>query len=381
MPGSRCRTIAARQPTSIAHNGARFTWMHAHQKNLATVDTATIANFVGELPIRKTQRMRYLRLIERVLDHIRRTEYASTNPARFIAQDGEASWRKARDNEPTGFLTPAERATLLVPVLADRRIRFRVLERAARPRTRCRSFSVPASKPAKHVRLRLVASIRVERHCGSSRRIRISHAKPTWHRSRSRCWKPGSPSASARRFRGTRVPGIPCRAADAQGDDAARDRRDRRIRRASRRRAPRARFPQTLRNTYAAELFEHDVPPERVGKWLASCGRSRRTACIVHGRTGVTVWPTATVTRPIATKLTDHELAAHAKRSVSSLVRRSLTVSPLPKNSPQAPDRLTCAVRPVRASRARIARPLRIGTAMRPKHARTRGRPLRNLLR
>ena len=87
--------------------------MHAHQKNLATVDTATIANFVGELPIRKTQRMRYLRLIERVLDHIRRTEYASTNPARFIAQDGEASWRKARDNEPTGFLTPAERATLL----------------------------------------------------------------------------------------------------------------------------------------------------------------------------------------------------------------------------------------------------------------------------
>ena len=34
-----------------------------------------------------------------------------------------------------------------------------------------------------------------------------------------------------------------------------------------RRRAPRA-SPQTLRNTYAAELFEHDVPPERVGKWL-----------------------------------------------------------------------------------------------------------------
>lgn len=26
--------------------------------------------------------------------------------------------------------------------------------------------------------------------------------------------------------------------------------------------------PQTLRNTYAAELFEHDVLPERVGKWL-----------------------------------------------------------------------------------------------------------------
>lgn len=89
--------------------GAFLAWMRAHQKNLATVDTPTIANFVGELPIKKTQRMRYLRLIERVLDHIRRTEYASTNPARFIAQDGEANWRKARDNEPTGFLNKVQK--------------------------------------------------------------------------------------------------------------------------------------------------------------------------------------------------------------------------------------------------------------------------------
>ena len=63
--------------------------------------------------IRKPQRVRYLRLIERVLDHVREIESASTNPARFIAQDGEAAWRNARDNEPTGFLTHAERTALI----------------------------------------------------------------------------------------------------------------------------------------------------------------------------------------------------------------------------------------------------------------------------
>ena len=57
--------------------------------------------------------MRYLRLIERVLDHVREIESAATNPARFIAQDGNAAWRKARDNEPTGFLTHDERALLV----------------------------------------------------------------------------------------------------------------------------------------------------------------------------------------------------------------------------------------------------------------------------
>ena len=77
------------------------------------MDTQSIALFVGELPIKKTQRIRYLRLIERVLDHVRRSEYGSTNPARFIAQDGEASWRSARDNDPTGFIAPVERAALL----------------------------------------------------------------------------------------------------------------------------------------------------------------------------------------------------------------------------------------------------------------------------
>src|SRR5580698_1551986 len=93
--------------------GLFLDWLGARQKTLVTVDTPTIAEFVSGLEIRKPQRIRYLRLIERVLDHVREIESASTNPARFIAQDGEAAWRNARDNEPTGFLTPQERALLV----------------------------------------------------------------------------------------------------------------------------------------------------------------------------------------------------------------------------------------------------------------------------
>src|SRR5579871_5465778 len=61
--------------------GLFLDWLGTRQKNLSTVDTHTIAEFVSELDIRKTQRMRYLRLIERVLDHVREIESASTNPA------------------------------------------------------------------------------------------------------------------------------------------------------------------------------------------------------------------------------------------------------------------------------------------------------------
>src|ERR1700733_504111 len=93
--------------------GLFLDWLKVRHANLITVDGETIADFVAGLAIRKPQRVRYLRLIERVLDHVREIEMASTNPARFIAQDGEASWRDARENEPTGFLAHGERAALI----------------------------------------------------------------------------------------------------------------------------------------------------------------------------------------------------------------------------------------------------------------------------
>ncbi len=84
--------------------------------------------------------MRYLRLIERVLDHVQEIESAATNLARFIAQDGEVVWRKARDNEPTGFLTHDKRASFVTHiVLADVPVTHRpALARAARPGARGR---------------------------------------------------------------------------------------------------------------------------------------------------------------------------------------------------------------------------------------------------
>lgn len=93
-------------------------WLSAKATTLHTVQRPVIEQFVTQLDIRRPQRMRYLRLIERVLDHIREVESAGTNSARFIAQDGDAAWRKARDNEPTGFLTRAERTRLVAHLLS-----------------------------------------------------------------------------------------------------------------------------------------------------------------------------------------------------------------------------------------------------------------------
>ncbi len=88
-------------------------WLSAKRATLQTVQRPVIEQFLAQLEIRRPQHMQYLRLIERVLDHVREVESAGTNPARFVAQDSDAAWRKARDNEPTGFLTRDERARLI----------------------------------------------------------------------------------------------------------------------------------------------------------------------------------------------------------------------------------------------------------------------------
>lgn len=248
--------------------GAFLTWLRAHQKNLATVDTASIADFVGELPIKKTQRMRYLRLIERVLDHIRRTELAATNPARFIAQDGEATWRKARDNEPTGFLAPAERAKLLAYLFSPIGVSGAAQWKERRDRALVAAF-LGAGVKTGEARVLTISCIVPG---GASLLIPSTHPDFTrethlasfaialldaWLAERKRQGIPGDlvfPASHAGRpmHKATML-----RAVDAIVEAA--DITASRTTRAS---------PQTLRNTYAAELFENDVPPERVGKWL-----------------------------------------------------------------------------------------------------------------
>jgi integrase len=115
--------------------GRFLEWMALRRQTILSVDTGTIAEFVAGLDAKKPQRLRYLRLIERVLDHVREIELASTNPARFIAQDGEAAWRNAGENEPTGFLDPAERKAIvgrLFAPLAEQSLAKRWRERRDR---------------------------------------------------------------------------------------------------------------------------------------------------------------------------------------------------------------------------------------------------------
>ncbi len=57
-------------------------WLSAKATTLHMVQRPVIEQFVTQLDIRRPQRMRYLRLIERVLDHIREVESAGTDPER-----------------------------------------------------------------------------------------------------------------------------------------------------------------------------------------------------------------------------------------------------------------------------------------------------------
>ncbi|MDD1790293.1 tyrosine-type recombinase/integrase [Burkholderia gladioli] len=248
--------------------GAFLTWLGERQQTLATVDTQSIANFVGELPIKKTQRVRYLRLIERVLDHVRRNEFGSTNPARFIAQDGEALWRRARDNEPTSFLSPSERAALLAYLFSPlpaagmshwKERRDRALVAAflggGLKTGEARILTISCVKPGEPA-VRLPSThpaFERETHLASFA-IALFDA---WLAERRRCDIPGDlvfPSSLTGRpmHKATML-----RAVDAIVEAA--NIANSRTERAS---------PQTLRNTFAAELFENGVAPERVGHWL-----------------------------------------------------------------------------------------------------------------
>ncbi|MCS6474190.1 tyrosine-type recombinase/integrase, partial [Burkholderia thailandensis] len=209
-----------------------------------------------------------LRLIERVLDHIRRTELASTNPARFIAQDGEANWRQARDNEPTGFLTPAERAKLLAYLFSPIGVSGAAYWKERRDRALVAAF-LGAGVKTGEARALTISCINTS---GTSLQIPSTHpdfAREThlasfaialleaWLVERKRQEIPGELVFPASHTGRPMHKATMLRAIDAIVESAGRT--SSRTARAS---------PQTLRNTYAAELFEHDVPPERVGKWL-----------------------------------------------------------------------------------------------------------------
>ncbi|RKT20378.1 phage integrase family protein [Paraburkholderia sp. RAU2J] len=249
--------------------GLFLDWLSARQKSLVTVDTPMIAEFVAGLDVRKPQRIRYLRLIERVLDHVREIESASTNPARFIAQDGEAAWRNARDNEPTGFLTHAERTALIAQLFAP----LPDLSTAQRWRER-RDRALIAVFLGGGLKTGEAAVLTVSCVNIGSPWVTIESANPmltrrtrlapfataildAWLAERRHTELAGNlvfPAAPSGRpmHKATML-----RAVDALIDGAG-------IAASRQSRAS----PQTLRNTFAADLFESGVEAELVGQWL-----------------------------------------------------------------------------------------------------------------
>ena len=249
--------------------GLFLDWLKVRHANLITVDGRTIADFVAGLAIRKPQRVRYLRLIERVLDHVREIELASTNPARFIAQDGEAAWRNARDNEPTGFLTTHERALLIAHLFSP----VTGLSAAQRWRERRDRALIAVflggglkTGEARALTVSCVSSgspwVVVESpNPTMTRRTRLSPfavaALDAWLAERRLCELagnlvfPASPSGRPM-HKATMLRSIDA-LIDAAGFAESRESRA---------------SPQTLRNTFAADLFETGVAPDLVGEWL-----------------------------------------------------------------------------------------------------------------
>ena len=249
--------------------GLFLDWLKVRHANLITVDARTIADFVAGLSIRKPQRVRYLRLIERVLDHVREIELASTNPARFIAQDGEAAWRNARDNEPTGFLTSHERALLIAQLFSP----VSELSAAQRWRER-RDRALIAVFLGGGLKTGEARTLTVSCVTAGSPRAMIESPNPlmTRHTRLSPfavaaldAWLaerrlselagnlvfPASPSGRPM-HKATMLRSVDA-LIEAAGFAESRESRA---------------SPQTLRNTFAADLFETGVTPEMVGQWL-----------------------------------------------------------------------------------------------------------------
>jgi site-specific recombinase XerD len=240
-------------------------WLAAKRATLHTVQRPVIEQFVAQLDIRRPQRMRYLRLIERVLE----VESAATNPARFIAQDGDAAWRKARDNEPTGFLTHDERALLIAHLFSP----MGALPGAQRWRER-RDRALVAVFLGGGVKTGEAAQLTVDCYAAGAPYITVDAANPllirqarlapfaielldNWISERKTADLAGEllfPAAPSGRsmHKATMLRAIDAVVA-ASGIAASR------VARAS---------PQTLRNTYAAEHFEDGTDPDRVGQWL-----------------------------------------------------------------------------------------------------------------
>jgi integrase len=87
-------------------------WLTARGRTLRSTEPALIDEFAATIDVKRQQRARYLRIMERVFDDMSGQSQALGNPARTVTRSIDAPWTDTASNAPTGFLTPAERALL-----------------------------------------------------------------------------------------------------------------------------------------------------------------------------------------------------------------------------------------------------------------------------
>lgn len=106
--------------------GRFVAWIEQKSIKLSEVDSATISAFLESLDNNRPQRDRYRKLIQRVLaDLIKNTaEVGFMNPAAQAMREEGAKWKEADGNLPTSFLQPAERVLLanhlISPIAAEK---------------------------------------------------------------------------------------------------------------------------------------------------------------------------------------------------------------------------------------------------------------------
>lgn len=87
-------------------------WLEHERIALNAVEPDTVERFLINLEIKQDQRQRYLRLIERVFNYLRRDTFGTVNPATAVALNPELEWASVPPNDPTGFLDPSAYSTL-----------------------------------------------------------------------------------------------------------------------------------------------------------------------------------------------------------------------------------------------------------------------------
>jgi site-specific recombinase XerD len=241
-------------------------WLSDERIALSAVEPDTVERFLINLEIKQDQRQRYLRLIERVFNHLRRHTFGTINPATEVALHPEHDWASVAPNEPTGFLHQLEYAALadyLCQPLAPR-LSAAGKWRALRDKTMVATFAGAGLKMAElqtltlsglsetHDWITLIGSGIDASHRAQMQPFTDELMKQ-WLQVRADAGTAGSLVFPATRAGRMMHKATVLRATAEQlrlaGISAARDERA---------------SPQTLRNSYAAALFQSGIEVDRV---------------------------------------------------------------------------------------------------------------------